>query len=241
MPERIYIVSPPDDVREELIASIHYLMPRLECVEIEHPITEPLADAELVLSFDTKVEHFLALCRHADLSNVGVVQVRMQSFELDNDEFDDVWESPLLDEGARVMLLDFPMLAVRLFPDVQKEIDHAGERELDDSSFFNIVTVPDLSRVTASVIAQLVSGCENWGRYTYATGGKVTWHRLVAFLCDDTQEDTTSKLVAGAGIGLDRSLDGEPLKCAFGIKPKPWRVGLLDRWRAFSSSNKKPS
>jgi hypothetical protein len=232
MSERIYIVSPPPEAREALLVSISSLLPRIECIEVEHPV-ESLDGAQLVISFGAQVEDFLALCRQADLQNVGVIQARLQSFSLDNSEFDDVWESPLLDDTARVMLLDFPMLAVRLFPDVMHEIELAGTRELDDSSFFNIVTVPDLSRVCASVIAQLLSGGENWGRYTYASGGKVTWHRLTAYLCDDHSAETTDQLVAGAGIGVDRTLDGSALKFAFGIKPKPWRVGLLDRWRAF--------
>jgi len=232
MSEKILILSPPVEARDELLASLNYLLPRLECVEASLPV-DSLDGVSLIISFDTNVELFLGLCRQADLLNIGVVQVRLQSFGLDNDEFDDVWESPLLDPASRVMLLDFPMLAVRLFPDVLNEVNAAGTRELDDSSFFNVVTVPDLARVCGSVTAQLLSGCENWGRYTYATGGKVTWHRFTAFLCDDTHEAVTDQLVAGAGLGLDRSLDGEALKFDFGIKPKPWRVGLLERWRAF--------
>lgn len=232
--ESLYIVGESPYDRTVLTDALHYLLPRVE-VKWLKAVPESAEGSTLILSFLDDVDKFLGLQRVAEMTDVAMIQVRFQSFLVGDDAADDIWEAPLLNEEAKVTLLDLPFLSASIFHEVERELERAGEHELDDSSFFNIVQTQDASRVIASVVAQTLSGANNWGRYTYATGGKVTWHRLVAFLGESLDDDRVADLVAGSGLGLERTLDGESLKHAFGIQPRPWRTGLVDAWREYNA------
>ena len=230
--DSILIVGASDGRTKSLAQALINQLPRVEVVELlETP--EDLGKYQLVISLLESVDDYLSIARQSDIKSVPCVQVRTQDFHVDTGDLDDVWESPLIDQKSHLVLLDFPMLIVELFDEVVAEIAQAGTRELDDSSFFNVVTSDDVTRVIVAVSSQILAGSDNWGRYTYASGGKLTWHRLCAFLVELSAKGESAKLIAGAGLGIDRSLNGKPLWFDFAIKPRPWRVGVADLWRQY--------
>jgi len=229
--ETVLIVGDADSPVSEFKAALSELAPQVECIEVS---AEDAAkkDCSLVVSFANCVEDFLVLSRQLEFLQVPFLQVRYQDFGATNDADQDLWNSPLMDEQAKVVLLNMPVAVGSLISEVKKEFA-LDEVELDDSSTFNVVLPDDVARVVSSVAIQILSGANNWGEYAYATGGKLTWYRLCSFLLEQTEE-TSVELLAGTGLGIDRALDGEELKHAFGIKPHGWRVGLPEYWESFS-------
>jgi len=229
--ETVLVVGDVDSPVSEFKAALSELAPQVECVEVTADEATK-RDCSLVVSFTKSVEQFLLLSRQLEFQQTPFIQVRYQDFGATNDVDQDLWNSPLMDEQSKVILLNMPVSFASLVEEIKSEFA-LDEVELDDSSTFNVILPDDVARVVSSVSIQTLSGANNWGEFAYASGGKLTWFRLCTFLLDNTS-DMTVKLQPGAGLGIDRSLNGEELKHAFGIKPRGWRVGLAEHWQSYN-------
>ncbi len=231
MLESVVIFGAKPSIKASLERQLQELAPHVE-IRLLNSITTDLDSASLVVSLTEDVGDFLELARMLELSQTPLIQGRFQSFEAFDDPDDDVWRSPLMDKQHKVILIEFPVSVTTLFTEVKRELASNTVSELDDSSMFSTITPNDAARVVASVAIQTLAGAKNWGQFQYSTGGKLTWYRFCVFL-GETIPDANENLMAGTGLGIDRSLNGDDLKHAFGIKARGWRVDVQALWEAF--------